>query len=97
MARQNELPGVEREVNKKIEGVMEVLDAKRKAKTRAGTAHKDAEKKVIDVMIEEKVKEYTSVDLGLTVRLNEKQAAKLEAYHPPDEKKGRGRKDEDVN
>ncbi len=62
---------------------MEVLDAKRKAKTRAGNAHKEAESRVIAVMREEKLSEYTSADLGLTVRIDEVEHAKLESYSPP--------------
>jgi hypothetical protein len=87
MARQSEIPGTEREVNKRIENVMEVLDSKRKAKTRAGVAHKEAELRVIEVMREEKVKSYTSVDLGLTVEIDETRHAKLSSYQPPEEEK----------
>lgn len=94
--KQAELEGFERDVNKELEVVMEILDSKRKAKTKASNAHKDAEKRVIDVMRAEKLTEYTSVDLGLTVYLDEAPHAKLSAYHPPDENKGASRNDEDA-
>lgn len=94
MSKQSELEGFERPVNKKIENVMQVLADKKKAKTRANNAHKDAESRVIEVMREEKVPEYTSVDLGLTVTLDEVEKVNLAAYHPPEEKKQKSRKPE---
>lgn len=94
MGKQTEIPGTEREVNKRVEDVMQVLDSKRKAKTRASTAHKDAEPRVIQVMREEKLKTYTSVDLGLTVDIDEVEKPKLSAYHPPDAEKAKSKKPE---
>ena len=87
MSRNMEVPGTEREVNKRVENVMEVLDSKRKAKTRANNAHKEAESRVIAVMREEKLSEYTSADLGLTITIDEVEHAKLAAYTPPEDKK----------
>lgn len=87
MSKQSELEGFERPVNKKVENVLQVLDAKRKAKTRAGNAHKEAESRAIAIMREEKLTEYTSADLGLTMRIDEVEHAKLETYSPPAEPK----------
>lgn len=86
MGRQIEVPGTEREVNAKVEAVMQVLSDKKKAKTRASNAHKVAEQRVLDVMREEKLTEYTSADLGLTVVLDPIEKVKLEAYEPPAKK-----------
>jgi hypothetical protein len=59
--------------------------------TRARNAHKDAEAKAIEVVREElkgqKVQSYTSVDLGLTIDLDEIEKVKLSAYHPPESEK----------
>lgn len=89
--RQSEIPGTEREVNKRIENVMQVLSDKKKAKTRANNAHKDAEVRAIEVVREElkgqKVQSYTSVDLGLTIDLDDIERVKLSAYTPPKEEK----------
>lgn len=90
MGKQLEVVGTEREVNKRIENAMEVLDSKRKAKTRAGNAHKEAEMRAIQIMREEKVKEYTSADLGLTIIIDDVEHAKLASYTPPDEKVTKG-------
>lgn len=88
---QLEVPGTERPVNKKIENAMQVLSDKKKAMTRARNHHKDAESKAIEVVREEmkgeKVRSYTSVDLGLTIDLDEVEKVKLSAYAPPEEKK----------
>ncbi len=83
MTKQTELAGIERPVNKKIENAMQVLSDKKKAKTKSNNAHKDAEARVIDVMKDEKVDSYTSVDLGLTIEIDATEKAKLSAYHPP--------------
>src|SRR4051812_42952028 len=98
MAKQGEIPGTERETNKRIENAMQVLSDKKKAMTRARNSHKDAEVKAIEVVREElkdeKVRSYTSVDLGLTIDLDEVEKVKLSAYHPPDEEKKRSRRPE---
>jgi len=98
MSRQSEIPGTERPVNKRIENAMQILSDKKKAMTRARNAHKDAEVKAIEVVREElvgeKVRSYTSVDLGLTIDLDEVEKVKLSAYHPPEEEKKRSKKPE---
>lgn len=98
MAKQGEIPGTEREVNKRIENAMEVLSDKKKAMTRARNAHKEAEVKAIEVCREElkgkKDRSYTSVDLGMTIDLDEIEKVKLSAYHPPEEEKAKSRKPE---
>lgn len=83
MGKQKELEGFERPFSKRIEAAMAILNDKRKAKTRAGNAHKEAETNAIAVMREEKVTEYTSEDLGLTITLDDVEKAKLATWNPP--------------
>ena len=84
---QAEIPGTERKKNKRIEGLMEELkDAKRKL-TSARNKHKDAEATTIAAMKDEGMPEYTSVDLGMTLRVEDQTHAKLSPYKPPEEKK----------
>lgn len=80
---QAELAGFEREVNKKVENVMQILADKKKAKTRANNAHKEAEQRVIDVMRDEHLSEYTSQDLGLTVTVDDIEKVGLKTWTPP--------------
>lgn len=89
--RQLEVVGTERKKNKRIEAVMEALDDARKAKTKATTKHKEAEQRAIDTVRSEGLSEYTSLDLGMTITVDDKTHAKLSAYKPPAED-GEGKK-----
>lgn len=85
--RQTEVPGTERPRNKAVEEVMELLADAKKAKTRANNKHKERELAVIEVMKKQEITEYTSVDLGITVVIDEKKHAKLSAYKPEEKEK----------
>lgn len=87
MTRQLEVVGTERQKNKPVEEVMELLADAKKAKTKAGNKHKERELAVLEVMKKQGLNEYTSLDLGITVTIDEKKNAKLSAYKPPEEEK----------
>jgi hypothetical protein len=90
--RQAEVPGTERSTNKAVEEVMELLSDAKKKKTSANNKHKERELAVIEVMKKQGLKEYTSLDLGITVTIDEKRNAKLSAYKPPEEEKAEKKK-----
>lgn len=83
MAKQTELPGVERPVNKKVELAGELLISATKKKTAANTTHKKQEQHLLDVMIEEKVASYTSEDLGKTFEVDDRQKVKVSTWQAP--------------
>lgn len=87
MSAQAEIPGTERKKNKAVEEVMELLSDAKKKKTSANNKHKEREIAVIEVMKKQGITEYTSLDLGITVVIDEKQTPKLSAYKPKDEEK----------
>jgi len=92
MAKQTEIPGTEREVNKKVENAGDLLVSATKKKTKASKDHKDAEARLLEVMREEKVKKYTSEALGKTFEVDDVEKVKVYAYKPPNPPKA-----EDVN
>lgn len=94
MARQTEIEDTERKVNKRIENHMHTLSDLKKKKTRANNAHKDGEATTIAAMRDEGLTEYTSVDLGLTIELDDTAKVKLSAYHPPEAEKAKSKKPE---
>lgn len=81
--RQTDVPGTERKKIAKLEKVMEELDDARKAKTRASNKHKEAEQRAIDALKAEELPEYTSLDLGMTIKVDDTVHAKLSPYKPP--------------
>jgi hypothetical protein len=85
--RQTDLPGTERKKNKAVEEVMELLADAKKKKTSANNKHKERELAVIEVMKKQELTEYTSLDLGITVTIDEKANAKLSAYKPDKDEK----------
>jgi len=87
MGRQAEVPGTERVKNKRIEGHMEELKDAKRAHTRARNKHKDLEATTIAAMKDEGLSEYTSIDLGMTLRVEDQTHAKLSPYKPPKEEK----------
>lgn len=89
-ARQLEVVGTERKKNKRIEEAMEALDDARKAKTRASNKHKEAEQRAIDAVKEEKLDSYTSLDLGMTITVDDTTHAKLSPYKPPPDAGAKG-------
>lgn len=87
MAKQSELPGVEREVNKRVENAGDLLVTATKKKTTANKNHKEAENRLLQVMQEEKVKEYTSEALGKTFEVDDTAKVKVHTWKPPTPKK----------
>lgn len=83
MAKQTEIPGTEREVNKKVENAGDLLVSATKKKTAANATHKKQEQHLLDVMLEEKVMTYTSEELGKTFEVDEKQKVKVSAWQAP--------------
>lgn len=83
--RQTDVPGTERKKIKKLEELMEALDDARKAKTRASNKHKEAEQRAIDAVKAEGLTEYTSLDLGMKLTVDDTTHAKLSPYKPPAE------------
>lgn len=81
--RQTDVPGTERKKNPKLEKVMEELDDARKAKTKASNKHKEADQRAIDALKAEGLTEYTSLDLGMTITVDDTTHAKLSAYKAP--------------
>lgn len=88
--RQLEVVGTERKKNKRIEEAMEALDDARKAKTKASNKHKEAEQRAIDAVKEEKLSSYTSLDLGMTITVDDTTHAKLSPYKPPPDAGAKG-------
>lgn len=93
MAKQTEIPGTERKINKRVESAGEVLVDKTKKKTKANQDHKKAESELLVVMGEEKVPEYTSEALGKTFVVDTEPKVKVSAWKPPVVKT----EDEDLN
>lgn len=87
MAKQSEIPGTERPVNKKVELAGDLLVSATKKKTAALAAHKKQEQHLLDVMLEEKVSSYTSEDLGKTFDVTDLQKVKVSAWQEPKAKK----------
>ena len=88
MAKQSELPGVEREVNKKVEAAGDMLVSATKKKTSANNAHKKQEEALLQVMIAEGVTTYTSEELGKTFDVSELKKVKVSAWEAPKAPKG---------
>ena len=92
MAAQKEIPGMEREVNQKVEHAGELLVSATKKKTNANVAHKKAHDHLLAVMREEKVPEYTSEDLGKTFRIEDTEKVKVSAWENPNEGEKKSKK-----
>jgi hypothetical protein len=82
MAKQSEIPGTERKKVKRIEDKMEVLADAKKSMTKARNKHKDAELEAINAIRDEGLPEYTSLDLGLTLKVEDQPHCTLKAYKP---------------
>lgn len=82
MARQSEIPGTERPVNKRMEGLIGELVGLTKKKTKATQDVKKADDAINRALIEEGLPEYTSEEHGKTVKLEQK--TRYSNWSPPE-------------
>jgi hypothetical protein len=82
-AEQIEVPGTEREVDQQLENVIRLIKSKTEAATMAANEKRKAQDRGSALLREKDLDLYVSEKQGLTLRRSDKEAVKLEVWHPP--------------
>jgi hypothetical protein len=84
MAKQSEIPGTERTINKKVAAAGEQLADLIKDLTEARNAKNDGELTLINVMKAEKVPRYVHEEAGIEIILSNKDKVRIKKWKRPE-------------
>lgn len=82
-AEQMDVPGTEREVDQQLENAIRNIKSKTETATQAANEKRKAHDKGRELLREKGLELYVSEKQGFTLRANDREAVKLEVWHPP--------------